>query len=462
MLIPYVIENHDEALEIIASAKSKMVIHVDAHIDYYPACANDPITIANYLSHCFLNNDLDRLIWVIPDGAFTKHYTIKYLGYLFQNSRIIHKATCIKIILSTHKEVMVIPMKYIDDILMQSAEPFVLDIDIDYFSHANTKFDFSNLMRQCALSDIYQFWKQIMQYHSNIEKVIIAKSILGGYTLLEEVYKVYYLESLFINNNENSLFVEYNDLILTGETDFEKYEKFLFFPKTQLSCISRCLRLCICGSKTAELFQLFVARYPKYYCYLNNFYQMNRMGLDNIINRELKKYNIFGERYTLYWEVRTNRKQSYNSLEMSYYSIFYKLHRKQYVQALELCKWLHDELKDQDYADWEEPVSSHQYTLSTTSSRAKLFKYISICYFGLHDWRKAYLFTNKYMISVPDDLQIKLINEICQIKLRKHNLFSLFTKVYIDIVRYAYKEACDKLKKGIFHSKYILYSIRKK
>lgn len=65
----FVIENHDEAFYLWADhgMRGRTVVHVDAHVDYFPGTCAD---IGSYIYHAHRRGLISRFYWVVPDPTW--------------------------------------------------------------------------------------------------------------------------------------------------------------------------------------------------------------------------------------------------------------------------------------------------------------------------------------------------------------------------------------------------------
>ncbi len=190
----FVMENHDQAYRIWrnAGAKSRILIHIDAHHDMWWAEDTASIHIANFVCLALKENIAREVFWVVPDASWetaksrgpilrhlrriTKRYPGMRHGFQVGNSRI---STML-----LGKPLTVCPLGS----LSRMDESVLLDIDADFLVIPRVSYgeiDTQGELPWCWPEDLLN---RLRAQNLSADLVTIAYSVQGGYTPLKWKY----------------------------------------------------------------------------------------------------------------------------------------------------------------------------------------------------------------------------------------------------------------------------------
>lgn len=187
----FLIEDHDEAYRIWKrfQIKNRVVIHIDAHLDFDWIKEGNPINIGNYLYPAIKDGILREIYWIVPSPIWRNSVDRQRIKEWLA-AKIIPAEDMQEERDKIHFSILgvqVIICSLTDMPVMD--EGIVLDIDTDFFvTSSMDEADFPHKHKRRIWIDNDNFLKIITDKCKFIETVVICYSVKYGYTPVEFKY----------------------------------------------------------------------------------------------------------------------------------------------------------------------------------------------------------------------------------------------------------------------------------
>ena len=183
----FMVEDHHEAYHYWKKMgiKDKIVIHIDAHIDFDWMEDSTPLNVGNYIYKAIREGMIKEFYWVVPspvwhnpeDKSYLKDWLSEkyFLKYIEKDNGILSSTLLdTKFIISDLETLPIFK------------DPVILDIDLDFFvTNSMAEADYPHRFKRKAWVGIEKVCSLLKEKCNNINSAVISYSVRHNYTPVE-------------------------------------------------------------------------------------------------------------------------------------------------------------------------------------------------------------------------------------------------------------------------------------